>query len=154
MRTWGEEEEGVQELERGRGGGVLSDQLNICGRVKTQRTVSPTLTATDTTVPGMGDLRNGDMSSCITQRGSSRHPSSYYEQDKVERSRVRNYSSLFAFSIKTGLLQFYLPLLSLACTSCTRTVLSCALVACTKTTRKMIYKNLKMIYNQEKNTKL
>ena len=28
-------------------------------------TVSPTLTATDTTVPGIGDLRNGDISSCI-----------------------------------------------------------------------------------------
>lgn len=30
-------------------------------------TVSPTLTATDTTVPGMGDLRNGDMSSWIRE---------------------------------------------------------------------------------------
>ena len=30
-------------------------------------TVSPTLTATDTTVPGMGDLRNGDMSSWIIE---------------------------------------------------------------------------------------
>ena len=28
-----------------------------------------------------------------------------------------------------------IPQLSLACTSCTRTVLSCALAACTKTTR-------------------
>lgn len=70
---------GAQELERwgeGRGSFVWSAK---CRRVKTQHTVSPTLTATDTTVPGMGDLRNGDMSSCITQRGSWRNPSYYYE---------------------------------------------------------------------------
>lgn len=43
---------------------------------------------------------------------------------------------LFALRLKTGLPHFNIPLLSLACTSCTRTVLLCALAACTKTTKK------------------